>query len=135
MTVFAMQRRIIKILEFSLVVLLIASAIWLVNRVGIDRITNVAQFGIWAPFVILFLRLTSIVVPALPGTVYAILSGALFGFVQGVIVIAIAEFLACTTNFFITRRYGRVVVQRLVGERFRDKLTLWSRKYLEGNFF
>lgn len=136
MAVFAMQRRIIKTLEFSLVVLLITSAIWLINRVGIERIrTNVAQFGIWAPFVILLLRLTSIVVPALLGTVYAILSGALFGFVQGVIVSAIADFLACTTNFFIARRYGRVVVQRLVGERFMDKLTLWSRKYLEGNFF
>lgn len=131
-----MQRRIIKILEFSLVVLLLAGAIWFINRVGIDRIrTNVAQFGIWAPFIILFLRLTSIVVPALPGTAYAILSGALFGFAQGVIVIAIADFLACTTNFFIARRYGRGVVQRLVGERFMNRLDQWSRKYLEGNLF
>jgi uncharacterized membrane protein YdjX (TVP38/TMEM64 family) len=131
-----MQRRIIKILEFSLVVLLLAGAIWLINRVGIDRLrTNVAQFGIWAPFIILFLRLTSIVVPALPGTAYAILSGALFGFAQGVVVIALADFLACTTNFFIARRYGRVVVQRLVGERFINRLDQWSRKYLEGNFF
>ena len=131
-----MQRKIIKILEFSLVVLLIAGAIWLINRVGIDQLrTNVAQFGIWAPFIILFLRLTSIVVPALPGTAYAILSGALFGFVQGVIVIAIADFLACTTNFFIARRYGRGVVQRLVGKRLMNKLDRWSQKYLEGNFF
>ena len=131
-----MQRRISKIIEFSLVVLLIAGAIWLINRVGINQLrTNVAQFGIWAPFIILFLRLTSIVVPALPGTAYAILSGALFGFAQGVIVIAIADFLACTTNFFIARRYGRGVVRRLVGERFMNRLNRWSRKYLEGNFF
>lgn len=74
-----MQRRIIKILEFSLVILLIAGAIWFINRVGIDRIrTNVAQFGIWAPFIILLLRLTSIVIPALPGTAYAVLAGALY---------------------------------------------------------
>lgn len=131
-----MQHRIIKILEFSLVVLLIAGAIWFINRVGIDQIrTNVAEFGIWTPFMILLLRLTSIVVPALPGTAYAILSGALLGFVQGVAVIAIADFLACTTNFFIARRYGRGVVQRLVGKRFMDKLDRWSKKYLEGNFF
>lgn len=131
-----MQHKIIRILEFSLIVLLIAAAIWFVNRVGIDQIrTNVAQFGIWAPFMILFLRLTSIVVPTLPGTAYAILSGALFGFVQGLIVIVVADFLACTTNFFIARRYGRGVVQRLVGERFMNKLDQWSQKYLEGNFF
>lgn len=131
-----MQQRIIRILEFSLVVLLIAGAIWFVNRVGIDQLrANVAQFGIWAPFMILLLRLTSIVLPALPGTAYAILSGAVFGFVQGLIVIAIADFLACVTNFFIARRYGRKVVQRLVGERFMNKLDRWSQKYLEGNFF
>ncbi len=94
-----------------------------------------ARFGIWAPLVIVFLRLTSVVVPALPGTAYAILSGALFGFVQGIIVIAIADFLACTTNFFIARRYGRGVVQKLVGKRFMDRLDRWSQKYLEGNFF
>jgi uncharacterized membrane protein YdjX (TVP38/TMEM64 family) len=131
-----MQHRIVRILEFGLIVLLIAAAIWFVNRVGIDQIrTNVAQFGIWAPFMILFLRLTSIVVPTLPGTAYAILSGALFGFVQGLIVIVVADFLACTANFFIARRYGRGVVQRLVGERFMNKLDQWSQKYLEGNFF
>lgn len=131
-----MQHKIIKILEFSFVVLLIAGAIWLINRVGIEQIrTNVAQFGIWAPLIIVLLRLSSIVVPVLPGTAYAILSGALFGFVQGVVVIAIADFFACSTNFFIARRYGRPVVQRLVGKRFMDKLDRWSKKYLEGNFF
>ncbi|MEP1061226.1 TVP38/TMEM64 family protein [Stenomitos frigidus] len=134
--VLAMQHRIIKILEFSLVVVLIAGAIWFVNRVGIDQIrTNVAQFGIGAPFIILLLRLTSIVVPALPGTAYAILSGALFGFAQGLIVIAISDFFACATNFFLARRYGRGVVQRLVGERLMERLDRWSQKYLEGNFF
>jgi len=131
-----MPRRIIKTLEFSLIVLLIVGAIWFINRVGVDQIrANVAQFGIWAPFIILFLRLTSIIVPAFPGTAYAILSGALFGFAQGLIVIAIADFLACTTNFFVARRYGRAVVQRLVGERFMNRLDQWSQKYLEGNFF
>ena len=131
-----MQRKIVKILELSLIVLLIAGAIWLINRVGIEQIrTNVAGFGIWAPFIIMLLRLSSIVVPVLPGTAYAILSGALFGFAQGLVVIAIADFLACSANFFIARRYGRTVVQRLVGRRFMDKLDGWSKKYLEGNFF
>lgn len=131
-----MQQRIIKVLEFSLVVLLIAGAIWFINRVGIDQIrTNVAQFGIWAPLIILLLRLSSIVIPVLPGTAYAILSGTIFGFAQGLMVIAIADFIACTTNFFIARRYGRPVVQKLVGKRFMEKLDRWSKKYLEGNFF
>ncbi|WP_233221105.1 TVP38/TMEM64 family protein [Chlorogloea sp. CCALA 695] len=131
-----MQRKIIKILELTLIVLLIAGAIWLINRVGIEQIrNNVAQLGVWTPFIIMLLRLICIVVPVLPGTPYAILAGALFGFAQGLVIIAITDFLACSVNFFIARRYGRGVVQRFVGKRFMDKLDLWSKKYLGGNFF
>lgn len=131
-----MQRRIIKILKLSLAVLLIAGVTWLINQIGIEQIrTNIVQFGVWSPLIIMSLRLFCIVVPIFPGTVYAILAGALFGFVQGLMTIAIADFLACSINFFIARRYGRGVVQRFVGKRFMDKLDLWSKKYLEGNFF
>jgi uncharacterized membrane protein YdjX (TVP38/TMEM64 family) len=131
-----MQPKSIKILEFSLIVLLIAVTIGLIHQVGIHQLrAKVAQFGIWAPLIILLLRLSSVVVPVLPGTAYAILSGALFGFIPGLIVIASADFLACTTNFFIARRYGRGVVQRLVGEKLMSKLDQWGQKYLEGNFF
>jgi uncharacterized membrane protein YdjX (TVP38/TMEM64 family) len=131
-----MQNKIIKFLEVSLVVLIIVIAIWFVNRVGIEQLrANIAQFGIWAPLTLLLLRLTSITVPVLPGTAYALLSGALLGFGQGLIVVVIADFLACNTNFLIARRYGRGVVQRIVGKRLMNKLDQWSKKYLEGNFF
>lgn len=80
----SMQRKIVRVLELSLIVLLIAGTIRLVNRVGSDQIRNkVAQYDIWAPLIILLLRLTSIIVPVLPGTAYAVLAGALFGFGQG----------------------------------------------------
>ncbi|MGL5871437.1 MAG: TVP38/TMEM64 family protein [Xenococcaceae cyanobacterium] len=131
-----MQQKITKILELSLIVLLIAGTIWFVNWVGIDQIrSNIARFGIWAPLIILLLRLSSIIIPVLPGTAYALLSGALFGFAKGLLVIAIADFFACATNFWIARRYGRGVVQKIVGKRFMAKLDRWSKKYLESNFF
>lgn len=131
-----MQRKIIKILKLSLIILLLAGGIWLINRVGIEQIkNNVAQLGVWTPFIIMLLRLFCIVVPVFPGTAYAILAGALYGFVQGLVIIAIADFLACSINFFIARRYGREVVQRFVGKRFMGKLDRWSKKYLGGNFF
>jgi len=62
-----MKAKGIKIAELSLLVLGIALTIWFVNRVGIEQIrANVDQFGIWAPVIVLLLRLTSIVIPALP---------------------------------------------------------------------
>jgi uncharacterized membrane protein YdjX (TVP38/TMEM64 family) len=131
-----MQQKIGKILELTLVILLIAGAIWFVDRFGIERVrANVSQLGIWAPLILVLLRLTSIIVPVLPGTAYALLAGALLGFGQGLTVVLIADFLACNTNFFIARRYGRRAVQRLVGKKYMRKLNRWSRKYLAGNFF
>lgn len=54
-----MRNKVIKIAELSLIVLLIALAIRFVNRVGIEQVrADVAQFGIWAPLIVLLLRLT-----------------------------------------------------------------------------
>jgi uncharacterized membrane protein YdjX (TVP38/TMEM64 family) len=131
-----MKPKLIKIAELSLIGLLIVFTLWFINRVGIEQVrANVDQFGIWAPLIVLLLRLTSIVIPALPGTAYSILAGTLFGFVEGLVVIAIADFIACMTNFLIAKRYGRGIVQHLVGQRFMGKVDRLSRRYLEGNFF
>jgi len=131
-----MNSKVVKIAEFCLLVLLIAATIWFVNRVGIDQIrANVDQLGIWAPLLVLLLRLTSIVIPALPGTAYSILAGTLFGFVNGLVVIAIADLIACTANFYIAKRFGRGIVQNFVGQRFMGKIDHLSETYLESNFF
>jgi uncharacterized membrane protein YdjX (TVP38/TMEM64 family) len=131
-----MQRNVIKVLELSLIVLLIAGTIWLVNSIGIDEIRDrAARFGIWAPLLLLLLRLSSIIIPVLPGTAYSLLAGALFGLGQGLAIILVADSLGCSANFWIGRRYGRSVVQRIVGDRFMTKLDGWSQKYLESNFF
>ncbi|WAL60360.1 TVP38/TMEM64 family protein [Thermocoleostomius sinensis] len=131
-----MKPTLIKIAELSLIGLLMVLTFWLVNQVGIDQVrANVDQLGFWAPLIVLLLRLTSIVIPALPGTAYSILAGTLFGFVEGLVIIAIADFIACTTNFLIAKRYGRGIVQRLVGQRFMGKVDRLSYRYLEGNFF
>jgi uncharacterized membrane protein YdjX (TVP38/TMEM64 family) len=131
-----MKNRWIKWLRFCLIAVLVVGAIVLINQYGIEQIRgNIKQFGIWAPLVLILLRLVSIVIPAIPGTAYSILAGGLFGFTQGVIAIAIADAIACTFNFYIAKRYGRNLVQKFVGEQFMDKVDNLSQKYLEGNIF
>jgi uncharacterized membrane protein YdjX (TVP38/TMEM64 family) len=131
-----MKYRWIKWLKYSLIALLVVGAIVLLNQYGIEQIrANINQFGIWAPLVLILLRLVSIVIPALPGTAYSILAGALFGFTQGLIAIAIADAIACTFNFYIAKRYGRNLVQKFVGEPFMGKIDSLNQKYLEGNIF
>ncbi|MCU0571176.1 MAG: VTT domain-containing protein [Oculatellaceae cyanobacterium Prado106] len=131
-----MGNKIAKFAELGLLVLLMVLAIAFVNQVGIEQVrANVAQWGIWAPLSLLLLRLTSIVIPVLPGTVYTVLAGGLFGFVQGLVVIAIADLMACAANFFLAKRYGRSLVEKLVGQKFMTKVDALGQNYLERNPF
>jgi uncharacterized membrane protein YdjX (TVP38/TMEM64 family) len=131
-----MKPKLIQLLQFILIIAVIAGMIWGFNQIGAEQLkSNVQQFGIWAPLVLMGLRFTSIVIPILPGTVFAFLAGGLFGFGVGAATILIADALACTLNFYLARRYGRSLVQKFVGERFMDRVDQLSRKHLEKNFF
>ncbi|MBD2099736.1 TVP38/TMEM64 family protein [Leptolyngbya sp. FACHB-261] len=131
-----MKHSKIAILRWFLIGLLIALVIWLLNKVDIEQVRErVDQFGIWAPVIVFGLRFTSVIVPVLPGTAYAVLAGGLFGFVQGFLVIALADLASCTFNFYIARRYGRGLVERFVGQQFMEKVDRLGKRHLERNFF
>ncbi|MCA1992106.1 MAG: VTT domain-containing protein [Coleofasciculus sp. S288] len=131
-----MKHNWLKILRWVLIGVLIALAIALLNKFGIEQVREqVDRFGIWAPAIVFGLRFTSIIVPVLPGTAYAILAGGLFGFAQGLLVVALADLASCTFNFYIARRYGRSLVERFVGEQFMEKVDHLGQRHLEGNVF
>ncbi|MEM9265259.1 MAG: VTT domain-containing protein [Cyanobacteria bacterium P01_F01_bin.13] len=110
--------------------------IWVLQRYGISRLrANVEDLGIWAPLALFFLRFTSVVIPALPGTAYSILAGGLLGFSQGLLVICCADICSCSLSFFLSRQFGRSFVQRVVGERFITRIDTLTQKHLERNFF
>ncbi|MGD1855478.1 MAG: TVP38/TMEM64 family protein [Leptolyngbyaceae cyanobacterium] len=108
----------------------------LIQRYGISQLqANVETLGVWAPLALFFLRFTSVVIPALPGTAYSVLAGGLLGFSQGLAVICLADLCSCSLSFFLSRRFGRSFVQRLIGERFISRVDKLSQKHLERNFF
>ena len=130
------QRRILKILRFLAIALLVVLAIWLVHRYGVAQLrARVEQLGVWAPLGIFLLRFTSVVIPALPGTAYSVLSGGLLGFTQGLMVICLADLLSCSLSFFLSRHYGRDFVQQWVGAKFINRVDDLSQRHLEHNFF
>ncbi|MGK7915247.1 MAG: TVP38/TMEM64 family protein [Prochloraceae cyanobacterium] len=125
-----------KILRFLVIFMLVVLAIWLVNRYGVVQLrAQIEQLGMWAPLGIFLLRFTSVVIPALPGTAYSVLSGALLGFTQGLLVICLADLLSCSLSFFLSRRYGRGLVQRMVGANLMNRIDILSQRHLERNFF
>jgi len=91
--------------------------------------------GNWSIFLIILLRLTSIVIPILPGTYCLLLSGYLFGLVNGLLISGISDLLACSLCFFISKRYGRKILKLIISKKHLNKFESISVKYLERNFF
>ena len=130
------QIRSLRVLQLLLVILLVALATVLIHRYGVTQLrAQVDQLGLWAPVGIFALRFTSVVIPALPGTAYSVLSGSLLGFTQGLTVICLADLCSCSLSFLLSRRYGRQFVQRLVGKSFMHRIDTLSQRHLEQNFF
>ncbi|NEP57441.1 MAG: TVP38/TMEM64 family protein [Symploca sp. SIO2G7] len=124
------------ILRFLALALAIALVIILINHYGIAQLrAQVEQLGVWIPLGIFVLRFTSVVIPALPGSAYSLLSGSLLGFTQGLLIICIADLLSCSLSFFLSRRYGRGLVIHLIGARCIERIDQLSKRHLEQNFF
>jgi len=91
--------------------------------------------GNWGILLIMFLRLISIVIPIIPGTYCLLLSGYLFGLVNGLLVSYISDLIACSISFFIAKRYGRKILKLIMPKKYLNKFELISKNYLERNFF
>ena len=91
--------------------------------------------GNWGIFFIIILRLISIVIPILPGTYCLLISGYLFGLVNGLLISGISDLIACSFSFFLSKRYGRKLLKRLMPKKYLDKFEKISKQYLEQNFF
>ena len=89
----------------------------------------------WGILVIILLRFISIIIPILPGTYCLLISGYLFGFVNGLIISCIADLIACSLSFSISRIYGRKLIQKIMPKRLLNKFELLAKNYLERNFF
>ncbi|EDX86764.1 SNARE associated Golgi protein [Synechococcus sp. PCC 7335] len=131
-----MNKRIGRILQFVAIALLVVMAVVLINQYGMATLrAQVERMGVWAPVGLFVLRFSSVVIPALPGTAYSIAAGGLLGFQQGLFVVCLSDLLSCSLSFWLSRRYGRSLVSRLVGKRFMDRVDRLSQRHLEQNFF
>ena len=106
------------------------------QRYGIAPLQNaVNEMGFWAPLGLFVLRGISIILPALPSSVYSLLAGSLLGFKVGYMTIVLSDLVFCSSAFYIARRWGRGPVSRLVGAGAMEKIDGFSKNQLEGNFF
>ncbi|NJM95500.1 MAG: TVP38/TMEM64 family protein [Acaryochloridaceae cyanobacterium CSU_5_19] len=131
------RKRLRQVGQFLLIVGVVAIAIWFIQQYGIERIrSNVKHMGVWAPLGIFGLRFLSVVVPALPSTAWSLLAGSLLdNFWTALITVVLADLLSCSLGFYLSKRFGRSLVEKLVGSRFMGKVDRLSQQHLERNFF
>lgn len=128
--------------SLSFVLLVIGAAYFVTAYIGLDGLREkVVAYGVYAPLVILFLKVTTVVVAPLGGTIIYPVAGVLFGFWPGLMLCLLGDAIASTIAFFISRRFGRSVlyfftdstqrpmVERVTAELGDEKKLIRTRIY------
>ena len=130
------MQRLRKIIGISTVVALVIVLLHLAHTHALEPLrAQVESMGVWAPLGIVALRGISILLPALPSSVYSLLAGALLGFETGLITIYITDLVFCQIAFLGAKRYGQEPVKKLVGEKASQRIQNFNQSQLEGNPF
>jgi len=130
------SKKVLKIAKITVYAALFVVAVVFLQRYGIAPLQEaVKQMGWWAPVGLFVLRGVSIILPALPSSVYSLLAGSLLGFKVGYLTIILSDLVFCGAAFLIARRWGRDPVSRLVGRKAMERIDGFSKNQLEGNFF
>lgn len=132
--------KIIKYIYAFLILLLLFACYKFFNIELISKWVEVGQSNIFnnslaLALIIYFLRFLSIIIPILPGTYCSIISGYLFGIEAGLLIIFAADFMSCSSSFFIARKLGRKFVKKLLGYKQMNRIEKISKSYIENNFF
>ena len=94
-----------------------------------------ALSGNWGILLIILFRFISIAIPILPGTYCLLISGYLFGLVNGLLISFIADLISCSFCFSLSRKFGRKFLIKFISRKYLNKFENISRNYLERNFF
>lgn len=99
------------------------------NFIGLENAKNwISKAGVWAPVVFIALCAISLVFAPLSGSSLFVAGGALFGKEAGFILSFIASIIGCSTNFWISKKFGRRVVYRLLGKDNLEELDRFISK-------
>ena len=118
------KQKIIEVTWFMVVVLLFVLSIFFTqNGVLQDRLSS---FGIWAPLILIVLKISTLVIAPLGGAPLYILSGALFGGWKGFLLCFLGDVLGSAASFLIGRYYGKKVVRFFIGEALFERVNKFT---------
>ncbi len=81
----------------------------------------VSSFGPLAPLIFFAIQFAQVIISPIPGNLTTIAGGVMFGFVNGFLISFAAVFLGSICAFLLGKKFGRPLVERLVGKSRVDK--------------
>ena len=106
-----------------LVALVVVGALTMIVHRNLRFLTNpqelrafIRGYGVWAPLVLVVLQALQVVLAPIPGQVLAVVAGYLFGAWWGTLYNMIGVTIGSTIAFWLSRRFGRSYVERIVHE-------------------
>ncbi len=100
----------------AIILITIGIAYFLTITIGMDGLrVKVESAGVYAPFILILLKATTIVVAPLGGTIIYPIAGALFGFWKGLALTLLGDAIGSSIAFWISRRFGRSVLHYFTG--------------------
>ncbi len=124
------KEKIIEAVWFVLILGLFIVSVILIKNGSLQE--RVASFGIWAPLILLVFKISTLVIAPLGGTPIYLLSGALFGNFNGLMLMLLGDLLGSSICFYLSRIYGLKVLKFFVGgqnvERILKTVSLLDNK-------
>lgn len=81
----------------------------------------VSSFGPLAPLIFFVLQFVQVIISPIPGNITTIAGGLMFGFAYGFFISFAAVFLGSICAFLLGKKFGRPLVEKLVGKNKVDK--------------
>lgn len=93
---------------------------FILDYFGVTEVQRaVERAGIWAPFVFIMAKASTLVIAPLGGAPLYLMGGALFGFWKGVVLVMLGDIVGGTIAFYISRIFGRPVAEKFLGSEQR----------------
>ena len=93
-----------------------------------NLVAYVNSFGFFSVVLFISIQFIQVVLPFLPSAIICTAGIILFGPGWGLLYNYIGICLGSIAAFFISRRYGKPIVKRIIGKRAFDKYSIWINK-------
>lgn len=96
---------------------------------SVDAFQNfINSTGLFGPLIFIFIQIIQIVIPMLPGFVTCIAGAVVFGPAAGFFYSYIGVCIGSIMAFYIARKYGIIIVQKIISEEKYNKYMSWLEK-------